>query len=131
RNRLVNLHISGANIAAGELKSFLELPGLRSLTIVGGRIAAGEIDRMVACRSSSLTYLNIEFDETSLPYFKPASIAGLTNLKDLRLLFSKRLWDSDPHACLFIVSSLRSEYPGLRVRYQTVQDGPDSIRGGD
>ena len=131
RNRLVNLHISGANIAAGELKYFLELPGLQSLSIVDGKIVPGEIDRMVACRSRSLTDLAIQFDETSLPYFKPASIAGLTNLKDLRVLFSKRLWDSDPHACLFIVSSLRSEYPGLRVRYQTVQDGPDSIRGGD
>lgn len=126
RNKLATLLISGSVNTAGDLKYFLELPGLRSLTIVGGRIAAGEIDRMVACRSSSLTYLNIEFDETSLPYFKPASIAGLTNLKDLRLLFSKRLWDSDPHACLSIVSSLRSAYPGLRVSYQTVQDVPGS-----
>lgn len=116
RNRLVNLYISGANIAAGELKYFLELPGLQSLSIVDGKIVPGEIDRMAACRSRSLTALTIEFDAASLSCLKPNSIAGLTNLKELRLLFPKKLMDSDPADCISIVSSFRSAYPGLRVR---------------
>ena len=122
RNRLVNLYISGANIAAGELKYFLELPGLQSLSIVDGKIVPGEIDRMVACRSRSLTELTIQFDEASLSCLKPASIAGLTNLKDLRLLFPRGLMDTAPRACMSIVPSLTSAYPGLRVRFQIVQD---------
>lgn len=121
RNRLVKLDIDGANIAAGELKYFLELPGLQSLSIRGGRIAPGEIDRMVACRSRSLTDLTIELDEASLSGLKPAAFVGLTNLKNLRLLIPKRLMNSNSRACKSIVSSLQSAYPGLRVHTTTVE----------
>ena len=121
RNRLLNLRISGANIAAGELKYFLELPGLQSLSIQGGRIAPGEIDRMVACRSRSLTDLTIELDEASLSGLKPAAFVGLTNLKNLRLLIPKGLMNSNSRACKSIVSSLQSAYPGLVVHTTTVE----------